>query len=160
MRIVVNGRPTELPTAADAGAVRDRIKPGADIVVVNKADGALLDAARHTAADYAHALHIVGSGAPVLLASALGGTGVAEVWDAIAAAAEAARGTGDTETRRLGQAREWMWAEVTETLVEEVRADPRVRDEVAALEAEVAAGRCSPASAAGRILAAFRVRRD
>jgi sulfur carrier protein ThiS adenylyltransferase len=40
MRIVVNGRPTELPTAADAGAVRDRIKPGADIVVVN---GAVVD---------------------------------------------------------------------------------------------------------------------
>jgi sulfur carrier protein ThiS adenylyltransferase len=42
MRIVVNGRPTELPTAADAGAVRDRIKPGADIVVVN---GAVVDPA-------------------------------------------------------------------------------------------------------------------
>src|ERR1700712_4418227 len=33
----------------------------ADVLVVNKADGALADAARNTAADYAHALHLVRS---------------------------------------------------------------------------------------------------
>src|SRR6185436_18529957 len=33
----------------------------ADLLVVNKADGALADLARHTAADYAHALHLVRS---------------------------------------------------------------------------------------------------
>src|SRR6188472_250749 len=40
----------------------------ADVVVVNKADGALADLARHTAADYTHALHLVGQ-ARVLTAS-------------------------------------------------------------------------------------------
>lgn len=142
----------------DLQGVKRGIVELADLVVVNKADGALADAARHTAADYAHALHIVGSGAPVLLASAREGTGVAEVWAAVEAAARTGRADGATESRRRGQAREWMWSEVTETLVEEVRADPQVREEVAALEADVAAGRCSPASAATRILAAFRAR--
>ena len=142
----------------DLQGVKRGIVELADLVVVNKADGALADAARHTAADYAHALHIVGSGAPVLLASAREGTGVAEVWAAVEAAARTGRADGATESRRRGQAREWMWSEVTETLVEEVRADPQVREEVAALEADVAAGRCAPASAATRILAAFRAR--
>lgn len=41
MRITVNGRPTELPAASDAGSVRDRAKPGADLVIVN---GAVVDA--------------------------------------------------------------------------------------------------------------------
>src|SRR2546429_6008778 len=54
----------------------------ADLVVVNKADGDLADLARHTAADYTHALHLVGA-AEVLLASALEGTGIAEVWTAV-----------------------------------------------------------------------------
>jgi len=142
----------------DLQGVKRGIVELADLVVVNKADGALADAARHTAADYAHALHIVGSAAPVLLASARSGAGVAEVWAAVEVAAAAGRADGATESRRRGQAREWMWSEVTETLVEEVRADPQVREEVAALEADVAAGRCAPASAATRILAAFRAR--
>jgi hypothetical protein len=44
-----------------------------------------------------------------------------------------------------------MWSEVTETLVERVRADAQSR-EVDALEAEVVAGRISPAAAARRLL--------
>ncbi|MFM9145748.1 MAG: sulfur carrier protein ThiS adenylyltransferase ThiF [Phycisphaerales bacterium] len=37
MRITVNGRSTEMPAAADAAAVRARVKPGADLVIVNGA---------------------------------------------------------------------------------------------------------------------------
>jgi sulfur carrier protein ThiS len=40
MRITVNGRPTEMPAAADAAAVRARVKPGAELVIVN---GAVVD---------------------------------------------------------------------------------------------------------------------
>src|SRR5207237_7310503 len=49
--------------APGAGDELQGVKRGivelADLLVVNKADGALADAARHTAADYAHALHLV-----------------------------------------------------------------------------------------------------
>ncbi|MFM9181031.1 MAG: ThiS-like ubiquitin domain-containing protein, partial [Phycisphaerales bacterium] len=37
MRITVNGRSTEMPAASDAAAVRARVKPGADLVIVNGA---------------------------------------------------------------------------------------------------------------------------
>jgi LAO/AO transport system kinase len=62
----------------------------ADLIVVNKADGDLLDPARHTAADYAHALHLVRStddGAidRVRTCSALLGEGIDELWETIGA---------------------------------------------------------------------------
>jgi LAO/AO transport system kinase len=128
----------------------------ADIAVVNKADGALLETAQHTAADYRHALHLVGTAADVLLASALEGTGIDEVWDAVRRRADAARASGALAARRRDQARDWMWSEVTETVVDQLRAAPGVRSEVAALEADVRAGRCSPTAAAQRLVAAFR----
>ena len=128
----------------------------ADLAVVNKADGALLPVARHTAADYGHALHLVGSKASVLLASALEGSGIAEVWEAVEEQVRSARATDALERRRAFQAREWMWSEVTESLLDELRSDPAVRQRVAELEADVSAGRCSAAAAAERLLSAFR----
>ena len=141
--------------APGAGDELQGVKRGivelADVVVVNKADGPLLDVARHTAADYAHALHLVGE-AKVLLASAVEGTGIPEVWAEISEGIAAARADGTLERRRADQAREWMWSEVTETLVERVKCDPRVRAELDALEADVSSGRISAAAAARRLL--------
>jgi LAO/AO transport system kinase len=144
--------------APGAGDELQGVKRGivelADLVVVNKCDGALADLARHTAADYSHALHLVGP-AQVLLASALEGTGIREVWDAIDSELVARRESGALAARRAEQAREWMWSEVTDSLLDAVRADPRVREHVEALEADVAAGTCSPTTAARRILEAL-----
>jgi LAO/AO transport system kinase len=133
----------------------------ADLLVVNKADGELLDLARHTAADYAHALHLVrshddGSVERVRLCSALLGEGITELWDAITALVRAARASGALDGQRAEQARQWMWSEVTDTLLDELRADAAVRAEIEALEADVSAGRISPAAAARRVLGAFR----
>jgi len=143
--------------APGAGDELQGVKRGivelADLLVVNKADGALLEAARHTASDYAHALHLVGQpDVQVLLASALEGTGIADVWSAIEVLARAARESGAVAARRAEQASDWMWSEVTETLVERVRADAHRSGDVDALEAEVVAGRISPAAAARRLL--------
>ncbi|MDQ1460254.1 MAG: GTPase, partial [Actinomycetota bacterium] len=53
------------------------------------------------------------------------------------------------------QAREWMWSEVSETLLDRLRADPRVRADVNGLEADVVSGRTSPTAAARRLLERF-----
>src|SRR5207237_545382 len=80
--------------APGAGDELQGVKRGivelADLLVVNKADGTLLDAARHTAADYAHALHLVQPDATVLTASALEGAGIPEVWVAVETSVRAA----------------------------------------------------------------------
>jgi LAO/AO transport system kinase len=135
----------------------------ADLVVVNKADGDLADLARHTAADYAHALHLVragddGSIERVRTCSALLGDGIDDLWAAIEQLAKVARASGALVERRNEQARAWMWSEVTETLLDELRADPEVNARIASLEADVTAGRVSAAAAARRVLDAFRTR--
>src|SRR5262249_34861640 len=104
---------------------------------------------------YQHALHLVGP-AQVVMASALERTGISEMWAVVVEHVDAARASGALERRRAEQAREWMWAEVTDTLVDRLRADPEVRALVTAMEEDVAAGRCSPAAAAQRLLAAYR----
>jgi LAO/AO transport system kinase len=135
----------------------------ADLLVVNKADGELADLARHTAADYAHALHLVRSGDDgaierVRTCSALLGDGIDELWATVEQLVKIARASGALAERRTEQARAWMWSEVTDTMLEELRADPEVNARIASLEAEVTAGRVSAAAAARRVLTAFRAR--
>jgi LAO/AO transport system kinase len=150
--------------APGAGDELQGVKRGivelADLVAVNKADGALADLARHTAADYGHALHLLrprtdGWSARVLSCSALEGTGIADVWAAIDEFMTLTGTSGARARRRGEQARDWMWSEVSETLVERLRSDARVRREVGALEADVVAGKVSPTAAARRLLDDF-----
>ena len=47
---------------------------------------------------------------------------------------------------------------MTDTLLDELKADPAVRAEIDALEHDVSNGRISPAAAARQVLAAFRTR--
>jgi LAO/AO transport system kinase len=150
--------------APGAGDELQGVKRGivelADLVVVNKADGALADLARHTASDYGHALHLLrprtdGWSARVLSCSALLGEGIDAVWAVVEEYTAAARATGSLVARRGEQAREWMWSEVTETLVERLRSDERVQSELTAIEADVIAGRTSPTAAARLLLDRF-----
>jgi LAO/AO transport system kinase len=48
-----------------------------------------------------------------------------------------------------------MWSEVTDTLLDRLRADPAVRELVPALEAAVASGDLGAGRAAQQLLAAF-----
>jgi len=145
------------PAAGDElQGVKRGIVELADLVVVNKADGELEAAARRTAGDYANALHIVrptGSWTPrVLTSSALTGDGVGAVWDAIEEHQQVVFDNGERDRRRAAQAREWMWSEVTDTLLDRLRHDERVAALIAPLERDVEAGAISPAAAAYRIL--------
>ena len=153
--------------APGAGDELQGVKRGivelADLLVVNKADGELADLARHTAADYAHALHLVRSGDDgaidrVRTCSALLGEGIDELWNIVRKLVDAARASGALDERRAEQARAWMWSEVTETLLDELKADDAVKARVDALESDVTGGRVSPAAAARQVLAAFRPR--
>ena len=133
----------------------------ADLVVVNKADGELREAARRAAADYRGALGLMRPKSPhwtprVLLASAREGEGMAEIWEAVEAHRAALAAAGELETLRAGQARAWMWREVQDGLVGELRRHAGVAAALPALEAAVAAGEIAPGAAARRLLAVFR----
>jgi len=150
--------------APAAGDELQGIKRGimelADLVVVNKADGDLAKIAGITAADYANALHLVRPRTPawqprVVQCSALEGTGVADVWRTVEEFRAALDGAGELAARRAGQARDWMWTEIADSLLDRLRADPEAARLAAELEAEVRAGRLPPTAAADQVLRVF-----
>jgi len=130
----------------------------ADLVVVNKADGALLATARGTAADYSAALHLIRprtrAWSPrALTCSALTGTGVAEVWQAVTEFHVAL--ADELPALRAEQNRAWMWSEVTGSILESLHADSDVAGLAERLEHEVGAGVLTPAAAARMVVEAF-----
>jgi len=151
--------------APGAGDELQGVKRGivelADLVVVNKDDGDLAPAAGRTASDYQHALHLVRPRTDaweprVLRCSALTGTGIDQAWAAVLDHRRALEQSGDLEERRREQARAWMWSEITDSLLDDVRRSPRLRELVGDVEQAVVAGRLSPTAAAQRLLAAVR----
>jgi LAO/AO transport system kinase len=133
----------------------------ADLLVVNKADGDLKAAAGRAAAEYQHALELLTPASPawsprVLQCSALEGSGIAAVWDAVGDYRQALAPSGAVAARRADQARAWMWSEIEDGLMAALRAHPGVKALLAELEAAVGAGDMPPATAAARVLAAFR----
>jgi LAO/AO transport system kinase len=151
-----------LPPAA--GDELQGIKRGvielADLVLVNKADGALLDHATRAAADYGNALRLIRPSLPEWQAaaravSALTGSGIDAVWDDVARFRAALQATGAWDRRRAEQTRAALWAEIGDALLERFRAAPRVAARLAEVEDEVTAGTRTPAAAARALLAAF-----
>jgi LAO/AO transport system kinase len=149
--------------APAAGDELQGIKRGivelADIVAVNKADGPLEAVATATASDYAAALHLVrprsaGWTPRVVICSALTHRGIDTLWDAIEEFRRVLAGPALTE-RRAEQARAWMRDELADSLLDRLRSDDRTAEAAAALEAEVAAGRLAPTTAARRLIDVF-----
>jgi LAO/AO transport system kinase len=151
--------------APGAGDELQGIKRGiielADVVVVNKNDGELAPAAKTTATDYGSALRLVRSKTAawtprVVLVSSLEGRGIDELWSTVEEFRSTLDATGELDRRRAEQAREWMWSEVSESLMEALRHDERVSALADRLEAAVTAGELPPAAAARQVLDAFQ----
>ena len=131
----------------------------ADLIAVNKADGDLEASAHRAMADLRHAVHLLRPKRPgwevgVRTCSALTGAGIPDLWNDIQAAHERLEADG-LATLRAHQGVAWMWNEVTDTLVEQLRLHPSVRDKVPALEAAVASGETAATRAAQALLQAF-----
>jgi LAO/AO transport system kinase len=144
----------------DLQGIKKGVLELADALVVNRADGEQRAAAERTRAAYASALGLVRPRSArwtprVLLASALRGEGVEEVWQAVLEHRAALAEGGELEARRRAQALGWMWSLLEQGLAEAFRAHPRVEERLARLEAEVQAQRKSPAAAARELLEAF-----
>jgi LAO/AO transport system kinase len=133
----------------------------ADTIIVNKADGDLAAAAQRAQRDYANALHLLAPASahwtvPVLTCSALARTGIDGVWDNVGRFRAAMQGDGSFQARRAAQAHAWMWNEVSETLMQALKDDPRIEGRLAQMEDQVAAGRLAPGAAARQLVDIFR----
>jgi len=143
----------------DLQGIKRGIVELADLILVNKADGPLKELASRTAADYQHALRLLRPASPgwtpeVEICSALEGMGIPGAWATIERF-RATLGEAAIAGRRAGQAKAWLRAELSNSLLAALADHPRVRDRLPALEAEVAAGRLAPGAAARALLAEF-----
>ena len=142
--------------------VKRGIMEMADLILVNKADGALKDTAMRTCADYAGALRLLRKrqqdpeGFPKAMCdSAEQETGLAETWEEMRHLADWRRENGHFAARRAGQARHWFEEEVRQGLLARLASDPAARAKMEELGRAVAEGRAAPGKAAAEILAAL-----
>jgi len=134
----------------------------ADMIAVNKADGDNIPRANRAAAEYRAALHILKPRSPiwtppVTTYSALTGDGVEELWAKILDHRERTRAAGEFDARRREQQVKWMWGMIEERLMGRLRTDAGLKSRLPALEADVAAGRLSPALAAEEVAQALGI---
>ena len=146
---------------AGAGDELQGLKRGimemADALCITKADHGNEQAARRARLDYQSALHLFppapsGQVQPVLLTSAVSGSGIAEVWEVIEQYAAATRQSGYFEQRRQEQQLQWLHHSIVQALEARFYADAAVRERLPAVRAAVAAGRLTPFAAAGELL--------
>jgi LAO/AO transport system kinase len=132
----------------------------ADLILINKADDELKALAGRSAADYRNALRLLHPRSAdwkveVRTCSARDNVGIAEAWEAVLRHREVLEASGQFTTRRAAQARDWMWSEVNESLIQALQTDPEVRKQIPALEAAAGEGRIPPTIAARQLLEIF-----
>lgn len=114
----------------------------ADLIVINKADGEMRNAAEHTAADYRHALQLLRPrtaewNVAVNTVSAVEGEGIAEIWDTVRRYRDVISRTKIMSERRGRQARAWLWEEVSDLLLGRLRQSTGLAERVDELERDV-----------------------
>ena len=146
--------------------VKRGIMEMADLILVNKADGALEAQAVRTCADYAGALRLLRprQGDPAgwpkaMTVSALTGAGMEAAWAAVEALAVARRESGAWTARRRDQAAAWFAHALETGLIVRATADPQAAALRRELAAQVAAGEVTPEAAAEAWLDAVAPRR-
>jgi LAO/AO transport system kinase len=148
-------------TLARTGDQLQGIKKGvlelADIVVVNKADGAHAVEAKRAARELAGAIRLIHPRdtlwrPPVLTMSALEGSGLAELWATVLDHRRVLTDAGEFDARRRTQQVEWTWAMVRDAVLDRVLTHPAVKAVRSDLERRVRDGELTPALAAQQIL--------
>jgi LAO/AO transport system kinase len=148
-------------TLARTGDQLQGIKKGvlelADVVVVNKADGAHATEAKAAARELTGVIRLIYPREtlwrpPVLTMSALEGTGLAELWEAVGKHRQVLTEAGEFEARRSAQQVEWMWAMVRDAVLDRVLGNSTVRRIRAQVERQVRNGELTATLAAQQIL--------
>src|SRR5271154_3042350 len=148
-----------LPGAGDElQALKKGVVELADMIVVNKADGDNLPRAKLAAAQYGAALHILlpcspNWSPPVITCSALKGDGIEALWAHVLDHRQKLTASGELAARRGEQQVKWMWTMLEERLFAPLHSDRALKAALPRIEADVAAGRLTPAIAVEEIAA-------
>ncbi|WP_034091060.1 methylmalonyl Co-A mutase-associated GTPase MeaB [Streptacidiphilus albus] len=153
-----------LLTLARTGDQLQGIKKGvlelADLVAVNKADGAHELDARSAARELAGALRLLRAPEaawtpPVLTCSGREGLGLDVLWERLQQHRALLDADGSLAAKRRDQQVDWTWAMVHDQLLARLHQHPDVRQLAPELERRVRAGTLTASLAAEQLLAAF-----
>lgn len=144
----------------DLQGIKRGILELADVVLVNKADGAMAELAVHAAADYQHALQLLparvaGWRVPVQTCSALEGRGIDAAWQTVSDYVALLESESILEQRRADQAVAWMWRAVTDDLLDALNRHTGVKARIEALEQSVRDNDIPATAAAREIIELF-----
>lgn len=150
---------------AGAGDELQGIKRGimelADMLVINKADGENIAAAKRAQREYRNALHLLPAKAsgwqPVVeTCSSLSGTGIDQVWKQADHFLEQVRTNGHFEANRNRQALDWFEQTVETLLKYDFYNDPGVKEHLPILKTTILKGNISPFHAAEQLMKQFK----
>ena len=147
-----------LPSGGDElQGIKRGIMELADLIVVNKADGDQVNVAQQTMADYRSALHFLTPRSidwppPVVTCSSLTKDGICDIWTEVARFKSVMAAEGRLQSNRASQSVAWMWQEVAETLLTDVKCNPQLQVVVEEMESGVREGRVAATVAAESII--------
>ena len=150
-----------LPSAGDElQGLKKGIVELAELILVNKADGATKPAALQAVADYRAALRLLRPLSPlwqpdVIPVSALTGEGLDQAWQTILRHEAALTEAGEKQARRAAQAQAALWADLGDGLIGALKRRPGIAARIPEIETAVRAGTMTPMAAARRLLELF-----
>ena len=141
----------------DLQGIKRGVMELADILLVTKADGDLLPAARRAVANYQMAFHLMrpkhlGLAPKVLSVSSLEGTGITESWREMSTIHASLLADNRLGRMRAEQGRRWFWGEVQTVINEAILSNSKLARDAAAIERDVADGVATPYGAARSLL--------
>ena len=150
---------------AGAGDELQGIKRGimemADSIVINKADGDNLKAAKMAKNEFNRALHLYpakesGWAPKTLLCSALKNEGIAEIWEVVSNYFETVKGNGYFQYKRKEQNKFWLMQTIESRLKSEFYANPSVKIELEKQLKAIDENKTTPFAAAEKLLSLKR----
>jgi LAO/AO transport system kinase len=153
-----------LPSGGDElQGIKRGIMELADLIVVNKSDGEQITLANQTMLDYRSAVHFLtsrfdGWQTPVMACSSVNNQGVTEVWAEVDRFKATISEDGRLQQQRAQQAKAWMWSEMAESLVVDLKSDPSIKRMIPELESAVLDGSLPATVAAQRMIDAYKKR--
>jgi LAO/AO transport system kinase len=150
-----------LPSAGDElQGIKKGIVELAELIIVNKADGELRDAATRAVNDYRSALRLLRPltrhwTTEVISVSSTVPFGMNAVWSAIERHQAAMQATGERDVRRQAQACTALWSDLSDQMLTALRRHPAVLAEFASIESAVRAGTMTPMAGTRRLIQLF-----
>ncbi|MEO0473886.1 MAG: methylmalonyl Co-A mutase-associated GTPase MeaB [Bacteroidota bacterium] len=155
-----------LPNAGDdLQGIKKGIMEMADLLVINKADGNLVNKAKVAKAQYNQALRLFPIGesgwrTTTRICSALEGVGLAEIWESLLRFKTHMQEGGFWDSRRKQQQMDWMNESLQQQLEDLFFQHPAIPKQLEAVKADILSGHLSPTRAADQLIQYWKTQLD